>query len=240
MNKTFKVLSVLLSYPTTEFAESVSEIKEAIDSELGITAKQRKSLKQLVEDIASLDLYDAQERYVYLFDRTRSLSLHLFEHVHGESRDRGQAMVDLMTMYNNDGFSITAKELPDYLPLFLEYLSRKPGKDASELLGQTRHILTALKERLERRDSIYVIVFNVLESLADGKVNKELLAEMLNESDPEPDDLESLDKIWEEEVVTFGGNSGEGACGPDRLRTQLRAFTRNQSEQSKGIQRTGG
>ncbi|MEJ2459788.1 MAG: hypothetical protein P8Y58_17260 [Novosphingobium sp.] len=49
----------------------------------------------LIDDLVTRDLYDAQERYVLLFDRTRKLSLHLFEHVHGESRDRGQAMVDL-------------------------------------------------------------------------------------------------------------------------------------------------
>ena len=190
-------------------------------------------MKRLADDIAGLDLYDAQERYVFLFDRTRSLSLHLFEHVHGESRDRGQAMVDLMAMYEKDGFEIDAKELPDYLPMFLEYLSMKPADEASELLGQTAHIIAALRERLKKRKSVYVNAFGVLEALALGKPDAALLAELLEAPEDNPDDLEALDRVWEEEAVTFGGNAGENACGPDRLQRQIRASHRKPADMAQ-------
>ena len=84
------------------------------------------ALDRLLDELATGDLYDLQERYVLLFDRTRSLSLHLFEHVHGESRDRGQAMVDLKALYERHGLLMSSSELPDHLPLFLEFLSDHP------------------------------------------------------------------------------------------------------------------
>ena len=158
------------------------------------------------------------------------LSLHLFEHVHGESRDRGQAMVDLMAMYEAQGFEIGAKELPDYLPMFLEFLSTRPEQEACELLGQTVHIVSALRERLRKRKSIYINAFRVLEAIARGKADPAVLAEILKEPDDNPDDLEALDRIWEEEAVTFGGGAGNGNCGVDRIRTQFRAAQRRPTD----------
>lgn len=229
MNTALKVISLLLSYPSEEIRAAIPELKAALDG-AAIGERETEALKRLADDIAGLDLYDAQERYVFLFDRTRSLSLHLFEHVHGESRDRGQAMVDLMAMYEKDGFEIDAKELPDYLPMFLEYLSMKPADEASELLGQTAHIVAALRERLKKRKSVYVNAFGVLEALALGKPDAALLAELLEAPEDNPDDLEALDRVWEEEAVTFGGNAGENACGPDRLQRQIRASHRKPAD----------
>jgi nitrate reductase delta subunit len=229
MNTALKVISLLLSYPTEDIRAALPEMKAALD-DAGIGRRETAALKRLADDIGALDLYDAQERYVFLFDRTRSLSLHLFEHVHGESRDRGQAMVDLMQMYEADGFEIDAKELPDYLPMFLEYLSVKPEAEAGELLGQTAHILAALRERLKKRKSVYVNAFAVLEALASGKPDAALLAELLEAPEDNPDDLEALDRVWEEEAVTFGGNAGENACGPDRLQRQIRASHRKPAD----------
>lgn len=225
MNTTLKVISLLLSYPSEELQAAGPELKAALAAD-GVGAREQKLLGKLADDIAGLDLYEAQERYVYLFDRTRSLSLHLFEHVHGESRDRGQAMVDLKTMYEDAGFDIDAKELPDYLPLFLEFLSTRPEAEAAELLAQTAHIAAALKERLKKRASVYVNAFGVLEALGQGRPDATLLRELLDAPEDDPDDLEALDRVWEEEAVTFGGNAGENACGPDRLRTQMRAAAR--------------
>ncbi|MAS03306.1 MAG: nitrate reductase molybdenum cofactor assembly chaperone [Ahrensia sp.] len=228
MNTALKVISLLLSYPTEDIKAALPELKVALDG--GIGDREAAALKRLVDDIAALDLYDAQERYVFLFDRTRSLSLHLFEHVHGESRDRGQAMVDLMAMYEADGFEIDAKELPDYLPMFLEYLSTKPQAEAAELLGQTAHILAALRQRLKKRKSVYAGAFGVLEAMARGKPDARLLRELLETPEDDPADLEALDRVWEEEAVTFGGNAGENACGPDRLQRQIRASHRKPSD----------
>ncbi len=225
MNRVLKIISLLLSYPTKELCDELPAIITALD-DASLTAPQKATLVKLAQNIGSLDLYEAQERYVYLFDRTRVLSLHLFEHVHGESRERGQAMVDLKEMYEAQGYDIGAKELPDHLPMFLEFLSTQPIDEARELLGQITHILSAMRERLRKRKSIYSGVFAVLEAIAAGKPEKKLIDEILGRPDDDPDDLEALDRIWEEEVVTFGGNAGENSCGPDRLQRQMRAAAR--------------
>ena len=154
MNTTLKVLSLLLTYPTAELLKGLPDLKAALAEDAALGDRELKLVTRLIDDIGRLDLYDAQERYVFLFDRTRTLSLHLFEHVHGESRDRGQPIVYLMAMYEADGFEIVAMERPDFRPMFLEYLSKKPEAEARELLGQTAHIITVLKQRLRKRDTV--------------------------------------------------------------------------------------
>ncbi len=133
MTPTFKALSALLTYPTEELVAAVPEIAAAIASDGMVSAKGRESLTVLFIDLQTLDLYELQERYVDLFDKTRKLSLHLFEHVHGESRDRGQAMVDLAMLYEKGGLMLAANELPDYLPLFLEYLATSAARRSARL-----------------------------------------------------------------------------------------------------------
>lgn len=155
MNRTLKIISLLLSYPSPELQAGRAELKAALEGEKNLSPGVRRLLDKLVDYICTADLYEAQERYVHLFDRTRSLSLHLFEHVHGESRDRGQAMVDLGQMYEDNGFDIDAKELPDYLPLFLEFLSTRSTEEIHDLLTQTGHITAAIGERLRKRQSPY-------------------------------------------------------------------------------------
>lgn len=230
MNTTLKIISLLLTYPSTDLQQGAQELASAVRDDHGLKPAQTKYLTALIEDIAGLEIYEAQERYVHLFDRTRTVSLHLFEHVHGESRDRGQAMVDLMNMYEECGFEIDAKELPDYLPLFLEFVSTKSQVEIDDLLGQTSHIFVVLSERLKKRDSIYAGIFDILQDISVQKPDAKLVQELLNTPEDDPDDLEAMDKIWEEEAVTFGGNAGEEACGPDRLRTQMRASKRRPAE----------
>src|SRR5262249_18350616 len=152
--------------PTAELQQAAGELSAALDAERLVTGRVRGHLQKLIDEIAQGDLYDLQERYTLLFDRTRSLSLHLFEHVHGESRDRGQAMIDLKAMYATNGLEIGASELPDFLPLFLEYLSTRPAAEACATLGQPAHILAALAERLRKRDSSYEAAFRALTALA--------------------------------------------------------------------------
>ncbi len=226
MNKTLKVLSLLLSYPTPELQAGEAELKAALDSEHDLSPGLRRLTDSLIAFVCDCDLYEAQERYVQLFDRTRSLSLHIFEHVHGESRDRGQAMVDLMRMYEDAGFEIDAKELPDYLPLFLEFLSTRTPEEIRDLLTQTGHITAAIGERLRKRRSVYANAFAVLLHIANTEPDRNLVGELLRQEEDDLDDLAALDRIWEEEVVMFGGNAGENACGPDRLRMQMRAAHR--------------
>ena len=151
MVKTLKVLSLLLSYPTAELQDHAAELHDTLGREDLLTGQARRALNPLLEQLGRGDLYDLQERYVLLFDRTRSLSLYLFEHVHGESRDRGQAMIDLKAQYEAAGLAMDTRELPDFLPLFLEYLATLPVEDACKTLGQPAHIFAAIAERLRKR-----------------------------------------------------------------------------------------
>ncbi len=221
--KTFKVLSALLSYPTEALIEAAPEFVAVLDAEKLVPAVRRAAIDGLIREIAAGDLYDLQERYGLLFDRSKTLALHLFEHVHGESRDRGQAMVDLKAMYENAGLFIAANELPDYVPLFLEFLSIRPLSEARELLGQTAHILAALAERLGRRELNYKAVFDALVAIATEAPRRDIVEELLKAPDTDPMDFVALDAAWEEEEVRFGpGAQGQGACGHESLIARLR------------------
>jgi nitrate reductase delta subunit len=219
--KTLKVLSALLTYPSAGLVEAVDELKQVLRQEALLRAPQLTALLQLIDALAAGDLYESQERYLLLFDRTRSLSLHLFEHVHGESRDRGQAMVDLLRLYEEAGYSPTAAELPDFLPLFLEFASTRPPAEALDLLGQPAHVFAALKERLGKRSSSYAAVFDALIALSQVKPDEAALAVLRAEPDPEPDDLAALDAAWEEEEVLFGPVAQQD-CGKEGLMAKLR------------------
>ena len=209
MIRTLKALSVLLTYPTIELQHAAGEIGEAIDAGQMIPARVRNQLRTLLTEIATGDLYDLQERYVLLFDRTRSLSLHLFEHVHGESRDRGQAMIDLKSQYEQHNLFMSAAELPDFVPLFLEYLSLLPAQEACEILGQPGHIFAAMAERLRKRQSAYEAVFRALVALAAAKPKDDEVSALLQLPDPDASDLAALDAAWEDEPVNFGPGAGD-------------------------------
>lgn len=223
--KTLKVLSALLSYPSTELQAAAAELKAVLASERVLPERHLAALAALIDDIATRDLIDAQERYVLLFDRTRSLSLHLFEHVHGESRDRGQAMVDLIKVYEEAGYTPVASELPDYLPLFLEFASTLAPADAIGLVSEPGHVLAALRERLAKRGTRYEAVLAALVALSDVRLDTEQIARLRSEPDPDPDDLEALDAAWEEDEVTFGPGAAL-ACGKDTLSAKLRQARR--------------
>ena len=212
MRTTCKVLSLLLSYPTAELAREASALGAAVAADGALADARRADLAPLLDELARRDLYELQERYVLLFDRTRSLSLHLFEHVHGESRDRGQAMVDLQQLYGGRGLEIAARELPDYLPMFLEFLSVLPEDAARATLGETVHIVAALRARLEARKSAYAGVFRAIEALARTRPDKAAVDEILADPDADPEDLAGLDRAWAEEPVTFGPAPGADGC----------------------------
>jgi nitrate reductase delta subunit len=224
--KVLKVLSALLSYPTAELQAAAGELKAVFDAESALSAVCRRDVAALIDDLAGRDLFDAQERYVLLFDRTRSLSLHLFEHVHGESRDRGQAMVDLIKVYEDAGFAVTDKELPDFTPMFLEYAATRDPAEALELIAQPGHVFAALRERLAKRNSPYEAVFAALVALGKAKLDRAALERLRREPDPEPDDLEALDAAWEEEEVLFGPGAATADCGVDSLGAKLRQARR--------------
>ena len=222
MARTYRALAALIAYPTEALQAATGEIAAVLAEEGLVPAPQRAAIDGLLAELAGRDIYDLQERYFALFDRSRTLSLHLFEHVHGESRDRGQAMADLIELYRGHGFEPTASELPDFLPLFLEFLSLLPGDEAQALLVEPAGILQALAERLVTRKSAYAAVFAALATLANAPA-----IDGPDNSAEDPDDLVALDAAWEEAAVHFGPGEQIDSCGTDRLRTRIRAATRD-------------
>ena len=224
MAKTFKILSALLSYPSQELQEAAPMLREEVRREGLLSSEAEAAVARLISEFAAADLYDLQERYVDLFDRGRSLSLYLFEHVHGESRDRGQAMIDLKALYERHGLIIDARELPDFLPVFLEFLSLLPLDEARTLLGQTAHILEALAERLERRGSIYAALLRAARELGTQVEAPRQGAVVAEPDEADINDLAALDAEWEEAAVTFGPEAAP-SC-KDELVARIRAARR--------------
>ena len=145
------------------------------------------------------------------------MSLLLFEHIHGESRDRGQAMVDLIEAYRKHGYELSAKELPDYLPLLLEYLSQRPAEEARDWLKHVSHIVGLLAARAGERQSPYAPLFELLVELAEGKLDLAALRQRASQ-EPRDDTPEAMDQLWEEEAVRFGPEApGEDCAPPTRL-----------------------
>lgn len=198
-----KVISLLLDYPTEQLREGYLELAKAISGAREISPEQRGALRLLLEELVGGDLMDVQERYSELFDKGRALSLLLFEHVHGESRDRGQAMVDLMAQYEAAGFAIGVRELPDYIPLYLEFLATREDLEAREGLADVAHLLALLAARLVERQRPYAACFRALLQIAGQPLDSvEALRDQVA-GEARDDSLEALDKVWEEEQVNF-------------------------------------
>ena len=208
--KTFKALSALLSYPTEDLVAAIPAINAVLHEDGLLGPTRQHELAPLLHELAHKDLYDLQERYVLLFDRSRTLSLNLFEHVHGESRDRGGAMVDLLETYRAGGFDLAGPDLPDHLPVLLEFLSTRPLAEAREILADAGHIIVALAERLTRRDSVYAAVLEGLAALSSADPAAEETQALLAQQDDNPEDLAALDAVWEEAQVTFGPDPNAG------------------------------
>ncbi|WP_289042318.1 nitrate reductase molybdenum cofactor assembly chaperone [uncultured Aliiroseovarius sp.] len=210
MDRTFKATSLILSYPTDELQKAMPEIAAVLMSDTRLTTAARRALAPLLKALEHDDIYALQEAYVSLFDRSRTLSLNLFEHVHGESRDRGGAMVSLVETYRDAGFDPVTSELPDHLPVLLEFLATRPADEAQDVLSDAAHIFAALVERLNRRESEYAAVFAGLLELAGVQADHEAVAELLAQPDVDPEDLKALDAVWEESEVLFGPDPNAG------------------------------
>ncbi len=200
MDRGLRALGALLAYPRPELVDALPEIAAALDQSPLVGRPQRQRLRELVAELARADPYEREERYVGLFDRGRARSLHLFEHVHGESRERGQAMVDLHAVYERAGFRLAPGELPDYLPALLEFLSCRPMPEAREMLADCAHVLRALGERLAARSSRYAAVFDALLGVAGAPG----LDWLKTAAPTEPD--EKLDDDWMD-APAFGPGS---------------------------------
>lgn len=208
--KSLKALSALLTYPTPDLKLAIPEIGLLVANEGLIGPRRLAGLIPLLSRLGETDLIDAQETYVLLFDRSRSLSLNLFEHVHGESRDRGAAMVDLLQTYRAAGFDLAGTELPDHLPVLLEFLSTQDEGRARDILADAGPILVALAERLTRRGSDYAPVLDALVDFAAAEASGAAVEALLAEPLDNPEDLAALDATYAEAQVVFGPDPNAG------------------------------
>jgi len=219
MRRSLKALAALLAYPEPPLIEALGEIEDAVRLDRDLPAHVRGRLAGLIADLHRSEPIDAQERYVALFDRSRSLSLHLFEHVHGDSRERGPAMVDLLKLYNSHGLDVAASELPDYLPIYFEYASQLDQQAGVAALADVAHILAPIRDRLAKRESPYAAVFDAALAMS-GATIAPLASDGVEAAD---DDLAALDRAWEEAAVTFGPeNTPEKAADCGRAQDILR------------------
>lgn len=224
--KLLKVLSLLIDYPSNELfiGDTLADCAEIVATSTLISPEVRTQIIDLIEDLIETGSLEAQARYDGLFERGRSLSLWLFEHVHGESRDRGQAMVDLMNQYQEAGFEISIKELPDYLPLYLEFLAYQATVIDDDIqirmdIADVSHIIALLAARLVDRGSVYQGCFNALLQIAGKPLDVVEEYQEKVSKEKRDDSFEALDKEWEEEVVTFLDAQQEERC-PSQTSTQ--------------------
>lgn len=213
--KSLAVIAKLIDYPTDELVEAVDDIKDYVHSDEALSASDKQNLLSFLDQRTSMDLLDWQSDYDSLFERGRSLSLLIFEHIHGESRDRGQAMIDLIAQYKEAGLDLGVKELPDYIPLFLEFLSTQGEENAKSWLQDIVHILAVLKVRLGQRDCDYELLFETLVNISGADINYDDLHQQVK-GEKRDDTKEAIDKVWEEEMVKFGPDSdiaATAACG---------------------------
>lgn len=199
------LISRCLDYPTPELRDNIDSVRDLF-AELPVSAVTHKALQGFVDHMTGQSLIECQTQYDGLFERGRSVSLHLFEHVHGESRDRGQAMVNLLNEYHEAGLELSEKELPDYLPLYLEFLATQGNDNLKAGLQEVAHIIGLVACRLDERGSPYAALFHALLEISEAQVS---ITELRNQAAEETPDYtqEALDKEWVEAEVTFGGDT---------------------------------
>lgn len=199
---TMRVLAAMLRYPDAAFRVAVPELRDALAAERTLPKGRLVELDALLRQLHAMDAFEAEERFVDTFDRGRATSLHLFEHVHGDSRDRGPAMVDLGQMYERAGLVLGGDELPDHLSVVLEFASTQPERVAREFLGEMAHILNAVFSALRERASPYASVIAAVLELAGQKLQSVPVV---------PD--EDVDAAWKEPPA-FDGCSSRGQASP--------------------------
>ena len=205
-----KLLSRLIDYPDGALNAHQDQVLDVV-RESNLDQQHQQALSEFITRRLNMDILDWQSEYDGLFERGRSLSLLLFEHVHGESRDRGQAMVNLTEQYKQAGLQIGVRELPDYIPLYLEFVATQPSEQQAQWLGDVAHIIALLTARLQKRDNDYSAVFSALLSLSEAQINLDDVREQIAD-EKRDDSKEAIDKVWEEEAVSFGGDAVNGGC----------------------------
>lgn len=217
-----KVIARLLDYPTQDLQDNSAALVEATASTKYLPPELRQQIIQLIGRHADADIYDLQADYDALFERGRFVSLLIFEHVHGESRDRGQAMVDLLDMYKSKGFELDSRQMPDYIPLFLEFLSEQGEMYAREWLADVSHIFALLEERLNKKESDFSCLFSSLLVISGAQVNRQEIQETVAKEAAE-DTLAAIDKEWEDKEIRFDDPIDGQSCPSNRPAPALAA-----------------
>jgi nitrate reductase delta subunit len=197
---TFRVLSALLSYPTPELKAAGREGVRILCEEALLSGERLAAVRVFVDWLLDTPQLETESAYIEAFDRGRSTSLHLFEHIHGDSRARGEAMLKLLLRYRAHGLELEAAELPDFLPLFLEFLSTRPATEAGKHLAEVADIVALLGRRLRARGAPHAPLLDAVASLAQGRPEAGRTADVDEDRDDTP---AALDAAWEEAPVTF-------------------------------------
>jgi nitrate reductase delta subunit len=217
---TLAALGWLVTYPDENLRAALPEIEAVLQTEKWLPEKSLTGVRKLTAELQTRDLLDVQEEYVNLFDRTPSLSLHLFEHVHGDSRERGPAMVDLDRIYREAGLDNASDETPDYLPLFLEYLSILEPEKAREDLKGAVDVIAALGERLKKRGSLYAHVFEGLIAASKQAPDMKNLQRAMEIDAGALPSAEALDEVWEAQFA-FDNPMGKQSDGCPKAKDML-------------------
>ncbi|MBK9443609.1 MAG: nitrate reductase molybdenum cofactor assembly chaperone [Comamonadaceae bacterium] len=203
-SRSLRVLARLLSYPNAKLRGDLNDMRQAMVAERALPIARLAELGALLSTLETGNALENEADYVEVFDRGRATSLHLFEHVHGDSRDRGPAMIDLAQTYEKAGLLLGPDEMPDYLPVVLEFVSTQPPTEARAFLSEMAHIFNAIFNALQQRNSAYASVLGALLELSGEKAHPvKIVAD------------EPLDTTWEEPVV-FDGCSVKGQTKPDQ------------------------
>lgn len=149
----YKAMSFLLEYPTQELHANLGELAQAVRQDPEMLDEERSTVLALLDHMAATDLIELQAEYVKTFDLVADHSLHLTHHLFGDDKNRGPALIDLTEMYKEYGLDKSTNELPDYLPLVLEFASQLDDSEARVFLSDTAKILKVLADNLRKADS---------------------------------------------------------------------------------------
>ncbi|MDA8478966.1 nitrate reductase molybdenum cofactor assembly chaperone [Citrobacter sp. Awk 4] len=217
-----KVIGLLMEYPD-EF------LWECREDAIALVRNEAPMLSDFAEELLNAPLLEKQAQWCEVFDRGRATSLLLFEHVHAESRDRGQAMVDLLAQYEKVGLQLNCRELPDHLPLYLEYLSILPEAEAKEGLQNVAPILALLGGRLKQRETPWYHLFDALLVLAGSPLSSDSVTKQVS-GETRDDTRQALDAVWEEEQVKFIEDNAT-TCDSSPLQHYQRRFSQDVAPQ---------
>jgi nitrate reductase delta subunit len=216
--RSLAALARLLEYPGAELQQSALEVADVLTAVPELQASESAAVREFLGQLAEESLYEAQARYVDTFDRGRKVSLYIFEHVYGESRDRGPAMIELKRVYREHGLEVESDELPDFLPIVLEFCAQLPRDAALEWLVETTHVLQPIRARLVERGSGYASAFTVLLRLIGADPAPQWLSDLAGK-EVRDDTPAAIDAVWMEKPVTFG--PGEALTNDGATRQRL-------------------